>query len=96
MTKMMLSIVVLVAMAGCRVECEDSDGGCDVYDETDGDYDAELEGDSEAWDGGPCTYACDGVRCSDRGACDMDLDTCTPYCFCFIGWHAQGLECVPD
>jgi len=44
---------------------------------------------------GTCVVdACAGEHCSLHGQCLVDLNTGVPYCNCFDGYEAQGLNCV--
>ena len=92
-------LVFALLFAACR---EGGDGDIDA--DIDAAEDAEVELDSDA-DGEPdadnpgCPSACGEVDCSGRGVCDMDLNDCTPYCWCWVGYHPggeDGLECLPD
>ena len=56
-----------------------------TLDKRDADVDAETN---------PVEWACEGITCSGHGVCDDRSGE--PLCFCFPGFHAEGLLCVAD
>jgi hypothetical protein len=85
-------LVLAMMAAACRVVGDgDADADGDAWSETDADVEAEPL--DAAW----CSYQaiCAGVECSRLGVCEVDI-TCRPSCLCFVGYHADGIECVSD
>ena len=44
--------------------------------------------------GGTKTDPCKDVTCSGNGVCVVQYDTAV--CSCYLGYHADGLNCIPD
>ena len=83
-------LAAMLLLVGCTHDAGTVAGKEDAPCQDDETCDSDLA----CEDSNGCEDPCDGISCSDHGACEVSDDQ--PSCRCDAGYHNEGLDCVED